>query len=37
MDFIKELIESRMYRRLEQVRGTDVTTLGSLIFDHMLM
>jgi|14_taG_2_1085336.scaffolds.fasta_scaffold18520_2 hypothetical protein len=37
MDFIKELIESRMYRRLEQVKGTDVATIGSLVFDHMLM
>lgn len=37
MEFIKNIIESRMYRRLEQVKGTDVATLGSLVFDHMLM
>ena len=37
MEFLRDITESRMYRRLEQVRGTDVTTLGSLIFDHMLM
>ena len=37
MEFIKDIIESRMYRRLEQVKGTDVTTLGSLVFDHLLM
>jgi len=37
MDFIKELIEARMYKRLSQVKGTDVATLGGLVFDHMLM
>lgn len=37
MEFIKDIIESRMYRRLEQVKGTDVETLAGLVFDHMLM
>lgn len=37
MDFIKDIIESRMYRRLNQVKGADVTTLGSLVYDHLLM
>ena len=26
-----------MYRRLEQVKGTDVNTLASLVYDHLLM
>jgi len=37
MEFIKSIIESRMYRRLEQVKGTDVNTLASLVYDHLLM
>ena len=37
MEFIKDIIESRMYRRLEQVKGTDVNTLASLVYDHLLM
>lgn len=37
MEFIKSIIESRMYRRLEQVKGTDVNTLAGLVYDHMLM
>ena len=37
MEFIKELVEARMYRKLESVKGTDVQTLAGLMFDHMLM
>ena len=37
MEFIRELIEARMYRKLESVKGTDVQTLAGLMFDHMLM
>ena len=37
MEFIKELIEARMYRKLDSVKGTDVQTLAGLMFDHMLM
>ena len=37
MEFIKNVIESRMYRRLGQVKGTDVATLAALVFDHLMM
>jgi hypothetical protein len=37
MEFIKDIIESRMYRRLNQVKGADVQTLAGLVFDHLMM
>jgi len=37
MEFIKELIESRMYRRLSQMKGKDVTDIANQMFNHLLM
>ena len=37
MEFIKELVEARMYRKLDSIKGTDVITLAGLLFDHLLM
>ena len=37
MEFIRELVEARMYRKLDSIKGTDVITLAGLLFDHLLM
>lgn len=37
MEFIKELVESRMYRRLSQMKGKDVTDIANQLFNHLLM
>ena len=37
MEFIKELVESRMYRRLSQMKGKSVTDIANQMFNHLLM
>jgi len=37
MEFIKDLVESRMYRRLSQFKGKDVTDIAQQMFSHLLM
>jgi len=37
MEFIKQLTDSRIYRRLDQIQGTNIATLSGLIFDHLIM
>ena len=37
MKFLQEIIESRMYRRLDMIKGTDVGTIADMLFDHLIM
>ena len=37
MEFIKDITESRMYRRLGQLTGKNVNDLASQTFTHLLM
>ena len=37
MEFLKDITEARMYRRLQQLTGRSVDDLASQTFTHLLM